>query len=419
MQFTLFRVERPVWTVTDLTRLVRSAIETDPSLQNLWVRGEISNLSRPASGHLYFTLKDAGASLRCVMWRSEVERAGSLPREGEAVEVHGHVGVYEAAGQYQLYADSVRRGGEGALYQEFLRLKARLEAEGLFDPARKRPLPAWPNRIGIVTSQSGAAFRDVLTVLRRRFPFAEAILAPTPVQGEEAPHGIVAALRAVNRVSQPDVILLVRGGGSLEDLWAFNDEQVVRAVAGSAAPIVCGVGHDTDFVLADFAADLRAATPSAAAELATPNRIELAAQVSGLRRETADEFRVTLRSLRKGLRAVQATLERASPRAQLAGAVQRVDDSSRRLARAGSHLVALRRSAVSGLTQALRAVGPAKVLARGYAVVSLTKRGAIVRSIRQIEGGEALTIRVRDGIFDAEASRRRRESEDRPSRGPE
>jgi exodeoxyribonuclease VII large subunit len=404
MQFNLFRVERPVWTVTDLTRLVRSAIETDPSLQNLWVRGEISNLSRPASGHLYFTLKDAGASLRCVMWRSEVERVGSLPREGEAVEVHGHVGVYEAAGQYQLYADSVRRGGEGALYQEFLRLKARLEAEGLFDPARKRPLPAWPSRIGIVTSPSGAAFRDVLTVLRRRFPFAEAILAPTPVQGEEAPRGIVAALRAVNRVSRPDVILLVRGGGSLEDLWAFNDEQVVRAVAGSAAPVVCGVGHDTDFVLADFAADLRAATPSAAAEIITPNRLELAAQVGVLRQETAGEFSSALASLRKGLRSVQAALDRASPRARLANARQRVDEFARRLGRAELHALSLHRSAVAGLSQALRAVGPPAVLARGYAVVTLPRTRTIVRSIQQIEGGETLDIRVSDGVFGAKAS---------------
>jgi len=403
MQFPLFRLERRLWTVADLTRLVRTALETDPALQNVWVRGEVSNLSRPGSGHLYFTLKDAQASLRCVMWRSDVERQTRIPREGEAVEAHGRIGVYEAGGQYQLYADSMRRSGEGALYQEFLRLKARLEAEGLFDPARKRPLPAWPRRVGVVTSPSAAALRDVVHVLERRFPLAEVILAPTPVQGEEAPPGIVAALRALQRVSRPDVILLVRGGGSLEDLWAFNDEAVVRAVAAATIPVVTGVGHETDFVLADFAADQRAPTPSAAAEVATPNRAELAARLRMIREGLALELASKLAQWRKDLDSIRAALERASPRAQLANARQRVDEIARRLAQAESHLLALHRSAVSGLAQALRAVGPSAVLARGYAVVKLAGPGTIVRSVDQIGGGESLEVRVADGTFGAQA----------------
>ena len=209
------------WSVTQLTRYLRDLLENDRNLQDLWVQGEISNLSRPSSGHMYFTLKDSGAALRCVMWRSAVARLGFLPREGDAVEAHGSINIYEASGQYQLYADTLRPVGEGALYQEFLRLKARLEAEGLFDPERKKPVPRWPRTIGIVTSPTGAALRDMLNTILRRYPVARVILAPSPVQGEEAPLGIVAALNALNAVVRPDVILVARGGGSIEDLWAF------------------------------------------------------------------------------------------------------------------------------------------------------------------------------------------------------
>ncbi|MFM8319349.1 MAG: exodeoxyribonuclease VII large subunit, partial [Chloroflexota bacterium] len=265
----------PMWTITDLTRYLRVLLESDEALQDLWVQGEVSNLSRPASGHLYFTIKDSASALKVVMWRSSVHRQSFLPRDGQAIEVHGSLNIYEATGQYQLYADLLRPAGEGARYQEFLRLKARLEAEGLFDAARKRPLPRWPKRIGVVTSPSGAALRDILNTLRRRYPLAEVVLAPTAVQGDEAPPGIVAALQALNRAAQPDVILLARGGGSIEDLWAFNNESVVRAVVASAAPVITGVGHETDFTLVDFAGDLRAPTPTAAAEQAVPNRGDL------------------------------------------------------------------------------------------------------------------------------------------------
>ena len=195
------------------------------------------------------------------MWRNAVLRQPFLPRDGDAIEAHGSIEIYEAGGQYQLYADLLRPAGEGVLFREFMRLKAQLEAEGLFDPQRKRPIPKWPRRIGIVTSPSGAALRDMLNTLRRRYPLAEVVLAPTPVQGDEAPPGIVNALQALNRLVQPDVILLARGGGSIEDLWAFNDERVARAIAASAAPVISGVGHETDFTIADFTADLRAPRP--------------------------------------------------------------------------------------------------------------------------------------------------------------
>jgi exodeoxyribonuclease VII large subunit len=251
-------------TVTEINRRARMTLESDLLLQDVWVGGEVSGLSRPASGHLYFTLKDSSAAIRCVMWRDSAARV-SIPREGEAVEAHGRISLYEAGGQYQLYADYLQPAGQGELFAEFQRLKAKLEGEGLFDPARKRPIPRWPGRIAVVTSPIGAAWQDVQNVLARRFPIAEVLFAPTTVQGEDAPRRIGAALRRADR-AKADVVLLVRGGGSIEDLWAFNDESVVRTITAMQTPVVTGIGHETDFTLADFAADLRAPTPSARSE---------------------------------------------------------------------------------------------------------------------------------------------------------
>jgi exodeoxyribonuclease VII large subunit len=230
------------WTVGSLTRYIRRVLEGDSMLQDVWIEGELSNFSRPASGHLYFTLKDSEAALKGVMWRSDAARLSLPLKDGMAVEVHGKISVYEAGGAYQLYADQIRLVGEGALYQEFLRLKALLEAEGLFDPARKRPIPELPKVIGIVTSSTGAALRDMLNTLRRRYPLARVVLAPSPVQGVEAPPGLVAGLSALNLTVHPDVVLMARGGGSIEDLWAFNDERVVRAVAAGGGGGAAGGG---------------------------------------------------------------------------------------------------------------------------------------------------------------------------------
>ena len=391
------------WTIGDLVRYLRQTVEADFRLQDLWVKGEVSNFSRPGSGHLYFTLKDADASLRCVMWRSDAVRQRYQPRDGETIEAHGHLGVYESAGQVQLYADTLRPTGEGELFQAFLRLKARLEAEGLFDPARKRPLPEWPRRIGIATSPAAAALRDVIHVLRRRFPLAEIILAPTPVQGPEAPAGIVAALQALNRHAAPDVILLVRGGGSLEDLAGFNSEEVARAVAASQAPIISGIGHETDFTIADFVADVRAPTPSVAAELITPDRLELAEAAIGARVRALRLFEQSLQARRDALREARLELAAGAPRARLANARQRVDEMQLRALRGSRSQLALRQASVRGLAQTLRAVGPPAVLARGYAVVQQTATGAIVRSAAQVRPGEPLDIRVHDGTFPATA----------------
>jgi exodeoxyribonuclease VII large subunit len=399
--FQAFGLEPKIWSVVDLTRYVRQTLETDYRLQDLWVMGEAFNVSRPSSGHLYFTLKDSEASLRCVMWRSEVADLEVLPRDGDAIEVHGRISVYEAGGQYQLYADDIRPAGIGALFEEFIRLRDRLEEEGLFDPERKRPLPAWPKRIGVVTSPTGAALRDVLNVLRRRYPLVEVILAPTPVQGDEAPGGIVSALAALNTYSQPDLILLVRGGGSIEDLWAFNDEGVARAIVASESPVVSGVGHETDVIIADYVADVRAPTPSAAAEVATPDREALAEELVEMREALERAFKDSLRELRRMYRDRLVRLRLASPRAQVANARQRVDEWSHRIVAAIRHHLALRQAAIAGLSQTLRAVGPAAVMARGYSVVTRVKDGKVVRSVSQVEPDEGISVRVSDGSFGA------------------
>jgi exodeoxyribonuclease VII large subunit len=388
----------PAWTVADLTRYLRELLENDENLQDLWVQGEISNLSRPSSGHLYFTLKDASAALRCVMWRNAVIRQVFLPREGDAVEVHGSLSVYEASGQYQLYADSIRPAGEGALYQEFMRLKARLQAEGLFDEARKRPIPHWPHTIGLVTSPTGAALRDMLNTLRRRYPLVRVVLAPTPVQGGEAPAGIISALRQLNSIVQPDVILLARGGGSIEDLWAFNDERVARAIFASHAPVITGVGHEIDFTIADFTADLRAPTPTAAAELATPNQADLRIARDELEQQLHRSAAACIIAWQNQLETLRSRLRLRSPVARVRSDRQRLDDLTRRAATTLRHRLELRGVRLEGLEQRLSALSPDAVLERGYAVVTRLD-GVKVRSVSQVAPHDELKVRVKDGNF--------------------
>ena len=312
------------WSVAEVTRYLKDLLEFDHNLADLWVQGEVSNFSQPRSGHLYFTIKDGNSSLKCVMWRSMAQRQRYLPRDGDAIEVHGSISIYEASGQYQLYADTIRPMGEGALYQEFLRLKTQLEAEGLFDEERKRPIPDWPRRIGIVTSPTGAALRDMLNTLRRRYPLIEVIIAPSPVQGDAAPPGIVSALRSLNSTANPDVILVARGGGSIEDLWAFNDESVVRAIAASNVPVISGVGHETDFTIADFVADLRAPTPTAAAELATPDRADLMVALN-------DQYKRLIRATLGQTTAQRWTLNELQNRLQRQTPITRIQNDRQRL----------------------------------------------------------------------------------------
>ena len=389
------------YTISQLTGHIRRLIEGEPKLRGLWVEGEVSNFTRASSGHCYFTLKDSGSQISCVMWRNVAQAQNYMPASGDLILAHGRVGVYEPRGHYQLYVDQLRPAGVGDLYRQFELLKARLESEGLFAPERKRPLPTFPRCIGIVTSPTAAALRDILNVLSRRYPLARALLAPTQVQGDAAPPQIVAAIQALDRRDDVDVIIVARGGGSLEDLWAFNDERVARAIAHSHIPIICGVGHETDFSLADFAADARAPTPSAAAELVAPDCLELCAQVTALSTTMTAALRGAIEQRRWRLIEQTRALKHLSPEIQLAQARQRVDDLLDRAEAAARHDLALYRERLGGLIGRLSTVSPLGTLERGYAIVRRRETGGVVRSVKQIAPRDTLAIRVADGEFEA------------------
>jgi exodeoxyribonuclease VII large subunit len=389
------------FTVSQLTGYIRRLFEDDATLRDVWVEGEVSSFSRASSGHCYFTLKDAGAEIRCVMWRTVASAQRRLPEHGEQVLAHGGVGVYEARGTYQLYVDLIRPAGIGDLHRQFELLKARLETEGLFDPARKRPLPPWPRRVGVVTSPTAAALRDVLNVLGRRYPLVEVLLSPTLVQGAEAPPRIAAAIQALSERDDVDLVIVARGGGSLEDLWAFNDEQVARAIAACRHPVISGVGHETDFTIADLSADVRASTPSAAAELAVPDRAELGAAVAGLAARLADAMRGQIEEGRVALEGHMRALRHLSPQARLRSARQQVDDLTVTATARVRHGLALRRERLVGLLARLESLSPLATLARGYAIVRQTETKEVVNSVSQVSPGDRLSVRVTDGAFEA------------------
>lgn len=375
------------------------------------MQGEVSNLSQPKSGHMYFTLKDDQASLRCVMWRNAVAQQAYIPSDGDAIEIHGNVSLYEASGQYQLYADTIRPAGEGELFAEFQRLKAKLESEGLFDPERKRPIPAWPERIGIVTSPTGAALRDILNTLRRRFPLVEVVLAPATVQGDKAPTEIITALERLNRVVEPDVILVARGGGSIEDLWAFNDEKVARAIAASNAPVISGIGHETDFTIADFAADLRAPTPTAAAELATPDQVELHTSLIAITQDLFDVITTKISAQQYSLDTFNNRLALNSPMSRVRRERQRLDEISSRAERTIMHRTELLRAGLDGQQQRLLALSPQGVLGRGFAFVSHPD-GRAINSVKNVNPGDRLDVQVADGRFGVEVTNKKKSGMD-------
>lgn len=382
--------------VGELTGMVKEALNADPRLGSVRVVGEIFGVKRQSSGHVYFNLRDAAATLRCVMWRSHAARMRVLPNDGEAVIAGGEISVYEAGGVYQLYARSLTVVGTGDASAEFEALKKRLQAEGLFDESRKRPLPAIPAVIGVVTSSSGAALQDVVNVMKQRWPLAELLVSPTLVQGEAASAQIVAAIRRVER--RCDVILLVRGGGSAEDLSVFNDEAVVRAVAGSHAPLISGVGHEVDVTLTDLAADVRAPTPSAAAMQATPDMREMRQRLD----DAADAVDVLLSD---ALQERQLSLKRAvhalrllSPRERVTQRQESLRELARRLERAAQRCVSQRRLDVRTAEVQLRALDPTAVLDRGYAIVR-TSEGAVLRAAADAAPGDSLTVQMRDGVF--------------------
>ena len=430
---------RDILSPSQLNTLARSLLEDAFPL--VLVEGELGNVSRPASGHLYFTLKDARAQVRCALFKPKSQWLRFAPREGMKVLARGRLTLYEARGDYQLILDSLEEAGEGALRRAFDELKARLQAEGLFDEARKRPLPAYVRRLAVITSPSGAAVRDVLSVLARRFPLVEVDVLPVPVQGEAAAAQIAAMVQRAGAAGRHDVILLARGGGSLEDLWAFNDEALARAIAASPVPVVSAVGHETDFSLSDFAADLRAPTPSAAAELLVPSRVDLGQRRAGLQRRAAGlqanhlrQFaqradRAVLRlnaqrpearlqaharrrdeALRRLHSALQQRLRAHAASLRHAGAVLQATRPQRRLQLLGQRLTdtrprlqaaiarRLQRDALQlrGLARSLEAVSPLATIARGYSILQRDD-GVVVRRTGEVAAGDALSARLADG----------------------
>jgi exodeoxyribonuclease VII large subunit len=387
------------YTVSQFTERIRVLLEDNDDLRGLTVEGEVSNFTRATSGHCYFTLKDAKASVRCVMWSSTAQRQPILPKDGDTVEVLGRVTLYAPRGEYQIQVDKLRPTGAGNLYLEFERLKQKLDAEGLFDPARKRPLPVMPKRIGVVTSPTTAAFQDIQNVLRRRYPLAELLLSPALVQGVDAPPQIVAALERLNARGQADVILLIRGGGSIEDLWCFNDERVARAVAASQIPVVSGVGHEIDFTIVDFVADVRAPTPSAAAEIATPHIDALRQAVVQAESDAKQRLLDTIESRGADVDDLTRTLKMLSPEVHIRTMRQRLDSWDARMESNQRARLALWRERVTGRNAALESASPQAILARGYAIVRDENGQRVTASAAQ--HGQRLTVQVADGQFAA------------------
>ncbi len=386
--------------VSELTGYLKSLLEEDYSLQDTWVRGEITNYSQSGAGHRYFSLKDEYASLRCVLFRGHSFGAPAL-RNGMAVLIHGHMSLYEARGDLQFYVDSVEDAGIGELHLRFEALKARLEAEGLFEAERKRALPRAPSVIGVVTSPSAAALRDIARTLRLRCPLSRVLLAPTLVQGDGAAEQVAAAIALLNAHAEAEVIILARGGGSLEELWAFNEEIVARAIVASAIPVVTGVGHETDFTIADFVADLRASTPTAAATAVVPDlrtwREELAQQ-----QERADQaMSVYLYAQQGALGIRRHALDRASPRGRILQARQRVDEARERAQRGMRSLLDVRRERLRGKAGRLHALSPLLTLSRGFALVRRADDETLVTRVAQVAPGDPLLVRVSDGTFAA------------------
>jgi exodeoxyribonuclease VII large subunit len=416
--------------VGEVTREVRDRLRGSAELRDLWVEGEVGQVSLSAAGHCYFTLKDERAQLSCVIFRDERRQTPFEPRTGLRIVAHGRVDVFEQQGHYQLYVDSLQPAGLGDLALRLEASKARLAAEGLFEAARKRPLPAWPQRVGVVTSAQGAVLHDIRRVLQRRWPLVRVVLAPCLVQGDGAPASILAALRRAARWREADagvdLVILARGGGSLEDLWAFNDERVVRAVAAFPVPVVVGVGHETDVTLVEFAADVRAATPSVAAELAVPSRPEQVAALHTLRGRLDTAALRALRGATDGLAAERRGLDRLRPAAVLAAEREKVGllleraaratlgalaEDRRALARAAERLPLLTRARLVRAATDLRAaqtglvaLSPYATLERGYALVRRAD-GSVVREAAAQAAGDMLDVRLARGSLDVRVER--------------
>lgn len=395
-EFTANLSPSKVITVTELNRMARNVLEQ--SFPLFWVTGEVSNFTRAASGHWYFSLKDTGAQVRCVMFRGRNSYVDFLPREGDKIEARCTVTLYEARGDFQLTVEFVQRAGAGALFEAFERLKNKLALEGLFDASTKLPVPKHPKQIGIVTSPDAAALRDVLTTLHRRMPNIPVIIYPTPVQGKGAAELIANAIHTANQRAECDVLIICRGGGSIEDLWQFNEEIVARAIASCSIPTVSGVGHETDFTICDFVADMRAATPTAAAELVTPSREALLRSLSQLKLHLSKNMQFSLNQRAQALDYLARRL--ISPLQQIAQQKQQLSHITRRLQTAINQLLTVKQHNLLRLNQNLQHLNPQAVLTRGYAFVQ-DANGTIINNSAQLTKNQEVRLAFGTGSADA------------------
>lgn len=397
---TLFMPSREIYTVSRLNQDVRALLESE--FASLWVEGEVSNLSRPSSGHLYFSLKDARAQIRCALFQNRALLFRDCPRNGQQVLLRGRVSLYEPRGDFQIIVEYVEEAGAGALRRTYDELRLKLEREGLFAPERKQTLPRFPRRIGVITSPTGAAIRDVLTTLRRRCPGLPVLIYPVPVQGDGAAERIADAIRLASARRDCDVLLLVRGGGSLEDLWAFNEESVARAIVACAIPLATGIGHETDVTLADFAADLRAATPTAAAELASPDRLEWLRRIRLLAERLDGALQRRFAYQRQRLAELTRRLDRVQPRHRLRERAQRLDELDQRL----RAILRLRLGAAAqrlhSLSGHLHALSPLATLERGYAIVRRVTDGEVLRRADTVRVGDTVDALLSQGSLRCE-----------------
>ncbi|MBE6610975.1 MAG: exodeoxyribonuclease VII large subunit [Ruminococcaceae bacterium] len=389
--------ERAVLTVAQLNAYIKQLIESDKLLTSVWIKGEISNFTNHyKTGHFYFTLKDPDSLIRAVMFKSAASKLKFLPENGMKVIVHGRISAFPRDGQYQLYADAMEPDGVGSLYIAFEQLKRKLEAEGLFAPERKRPLPKIPTRVGIITSPTGAAVRDMINVAGRRFPYAKLTLFPSLVQGTDAPAQLMAGVKFFNKYKSVDVIIIGRGGGSIEDLWAFNDENLARTVAASEIPVISAVGHETDFTICDFAADMRAPTPSAAAEIAVPDTAELQRKIRNITSHMELALTKSIAARRGALMQLAGSRALTSPQNFIDDRRMTLLSLAGRMEQEMKLTLTDKRGKFASLAASLEALSPLSVIARGYSAV-FDDAGNVVKSVEQLSPGDRFTFRTVDG----------------------
>ncbi len=399
-----------VITVTELNRYLKRMIDCDPLLGRITVKGELSNCKLHYSGHLYFALKDETAVVRGVMFKSQVSLLNFNPESGQKAIISGRISVYERDGQYQLYADDMQPDGIGALYLAYEQLKQKLEQEGLFDEQRKKPIPPFPRRIGVITSPTGAAIRDIINVLSRRYRLADVYLYPVLVQGAEAPNDLIQALHYFHTTGWADVLIMGRGGGSIEDLWAFNDEGVARAIAECRIPVISAVGHETDFTIADFAADLRAPTPSAAAELAVPSTVELEERFASCSLRLYQAYMTGIDRRKKALEAITNRRIFTNPAEQIETRQLDLDQLTQRLCRETKQYHTLKKEQLSTLVEKLQALSPLSVLSRGYTAVT-DQNGTLLSKIDQLTAGQEISLKMKDGTADCTVTKIKKSEE--------